>query len=272
MQITADTMPSVYLSGQLQSVTLLRYTLLTDYIDPNDNRRKAVLDRQIASADAQINDVMGKYESLIDSPTDKQLFETLKSTRVPYDECYMSVLRLSRKGENDEARKLIGTQLIPLRNAFLKAAEAEIVWNKADADDSINEITKAVNWTSTSFLICLVFSMGVACLALNFRKRVQVERKLRESDDRFRKVFEQAADGIVITDIHANIQFANPAFTAMTGYSCEEAVGQNPRLLKSERNSAALYKQLWSTISSGRVWHGEVINRRKDGTFVERCG
>jgi len=80
---------------------------------------------------------------------------------------------------------------------------------------------------------------------------------------------EQAADGIVITDASGKIEYVNPAFTALTGYSGDEAVGQNPRLLKSGRHSAAFYKELWSTILSGRVWHGEVINRRKDGTFYD---
>ena len=78
---------------------------------------------------------------------------------------------------------------------------------------------------------------------------------------------EQAADGIVITDTDRRIQYVNPAFTATTGYSSEEAVGQHPRILKSGRQPVAIYEELWNTISSGRVWHGELINRRKDGTF-----
>ena len=78
---------------------------------------------------------------------------------------------------------------------------------------------------------------------------------------------EQAADGIVVTDTDGNIQYVNPAFTAMTGYTRDEAVGQNPRILKSGREPAEFYKDLWKTIRSGGVWRGEVINRRKDGTF-----
>jgi len=78
---------------------------------------------------------------------------------------------------------------------------------------------------------------------------------------------EQAADGIVIADASGKIEYVNPAFTALTGYSREEAVGQNPRVLKSGRHPAAFYEELWSTILSGKVWNGEVINRRKDGTF-----
>ena len=78
---------------------------------------------------------------------------------------------------------------------------------------------------------------------------------------------EQAADGIVITDTEGVIQYVNPAFTALTGYSREEAAGQNPRILKSGCQPDAVYEKLWSTILAGRVWHGEVVNRRKDGTL-----
>jgi PAS domain S-box-containing protein len=84
-----------------------------------------------------------------------------------------------------------------------------------------------------------------------------------------REAVEHAADGIVITDASGKIEYVNPAFTALTGYSSEEAVGQNPRFLKSGKNSPALYEALWSAILSGRVWRGEVINRRKDGTFYD---
>jgi PAS domain S-box-containing protein len=78
---------------------------------------------------------------------------------------------------------------------------------------------------------------------------------------------EQAADGVVITDTGGSIQYVNPAFTAMTGYTRDEVTGQNPRILKSGRHSREFYEEIWSSIRSGRVWYGEVINRRKDGTF-----
>ncbi len=77
---------------------------------------------------------------------------------------------------------------------------------------------------------------------------------------------EQAADAIVTTDSSGRIRYANPAFTAMTGYTREEAEGQNPRVLKSGEQSVGFYEELWETIRSGQVWHGELINRRKDGT------
>ena len=78
---------------------------------------------------------------------------------------------------------------------------------------------------------------------------------------------EQAADGIIITDTGGEIQYVNPAFTTMTGYTSQEAVGQHTRILKSGQQPASFYEALWKTICSGRVWHGEIVNRRKDGSF-----
>jgi two-component system, sensor histidine kinase and response regulator len=77
----------------------------------------------------------------------------------------------------------------------------------------------------------------------------------------------QIGEAIVITDTSATIQYVNPAFTRMTGYSAEEAAGQNTRLLKSDRQDPAYYRVLWQTILAGEVWRGELINRRKDGTL-----
>jgi two-component system cell cycle sensor histidine kinase/response regulator CckA len=79
---------------------------------------------------------------------------------------------------------------------------------------------------------------------------------------------EAAANAIVITDRHGMIQWANPAFSTLTGYTLQEAIGKNPReLLRSGRHEREFYRKLWGTILSGNVWQGEMINRRKDGTL-----
>ena len=266
MRITGDTMPSIYLSGQLQSVTLLRYTLLTDYIDSNDIAEKAALDRQIESANAQIDDVMGKYESLIDSPEDRRLFEALKTARAPYDECYMNALRLSREGEIVEAQKLIGTQLIPLRNAFLKAAEAEVVWNKADADDSVNEITKALNWTSTGFLICLLFSVGIGCVALVIRELLKIETKIRQSDARFHEAFENAPVGMCLAGPDERLIRVNAAFCQMLGCSEQEMIGKNwVEFCHPDELAAALKRK-------DRVWQGSTGITEVERRYIHRNG
>lgn len=75
------------------------------------------------------------------------------------------------------------------------------------------------------------------------------------------------ANGVVITDSVGTILWVNAAFTSLTGYSLEEAVGKNPRVLKSGIQHVDVYKNLWSTILSGDSWTGKLVNRRKDGSF-----
>jgi PAS domain S-box-containing protein len=83
------------------------------------------------------------------------------------------------------------------------------------------------------------------------------------------RALEAAANAIVITDTKGVIEWANPAFTAFTGYSAAEALGKTPRLLKSGKHDDKFYQSLWETILAGKTWHGELINRRKDGTLYE---
>src|SRR5689334_10292876 len=81
---------------------------------------------------------------------------------------------------------------------------------------------------------------------------------------------DQATEGVLITDASARIVYVNPAFTRLTGYSAEEVIGRNPRRLKSRSQEPRFYRELWQTVSAGRVWQGDLINRRKDGTrYVE---
>jgi PAS domain S-box-containing protein len=83
----------------------------------------------------------------------------------------------------------------------------------------------------------------------------------------FSHAIEQSANIVIITDLQGNIEYVNPKFTEVTGYSASEAVGQNPRILKSGRQGDAFYRDLWETITSGEQWHGEFQNKRKDGTL-----
>jgi PAS domain S-box-containing protein len=91
----------------------------------------------------------------------------------------------------------------------------------------------------------------------------------RRADERLRlqsAALEAAANAIVITNHEGTVVWVNRAFTKLTGYREEEIVGKNPRLLKSGEHPQSYYASLWATISSGKVWQGEIVNRRKDGT------
>ena len=80
------------------------------------------------------------------------------------------------------------------------------------------------------------------------------------------RALESVANGVVITDCDARIEWVNPAFSRLTGYTLEEVLGQNPRILKSGVHEDSLYRNLWDAILAGSVWRGHMVNRRKDGT------
>jgi|GEM_PF-434248 len=79
------------------------------------------------------------------------------------------------------------------------------------------------------------------------------------------KGIEQSPISVLITDTEGTIEYVNPQFCKVTGYSASEAVGKNPRILKSKDNTSTDYKQLWETITAGNDWQGEFYNLRKDG-------
>ena len=97
--------------------------------------------------------------------------------------------------------------------------------------------------------------------ALDITDQRQAEAELRLES----AALQAAANAIFITDREGRMQWVNAAFTVCTGYGLAEALGQNPRLLKSGKHDTAYFQELWDMILAGKVWHGEVINRRQDG-------
>ena len=93
------------------------------------------------------------------------------------------------------------------------------------------------------------------------RKKAQAER------ERLVTAIEQTAEAIMITDSEGAIQYVNPMFTRQSGYSREETIGPNPRMLMSETQEHVFFAEMWDTISRGDVWQGQVENKRKDGSL-----
>ncbi len=92
----------------------------------------------------------------------------------------------------------------------------------------------------------------------------------RRIEEQFRihlTAIQAAANAIVITGADGTIQWVNQAFTNLTGYSEAEAIGQNPRVLKSGKHESSFYAKMWEIILAGEVWQGEMVNKRKDGSF-----
>ena len=97
------------------------------------------------------------------------------------------------------------------------------------------------------------------------------ERRRQEAEMRkLSLVIEQNPFPVVITDLQARIEYVNPAFTQITGYAADEALGKNAGFLKSGKTNPALYAEMWAHLQRGEAWQGELVNRRKDGSeYIE---
>jgi len=103
--------------------------------------------------------------------------------------------------------------------------------------------------------------IGLVGMSSDITDRKLAEEQLRKLSS----AVEQSPSSIVITDIKGNIEYVNPKFTNVTGYSLYEALGKNPRMLKSGETSPEEYKRLWESITAGREWRGEFHNKKKNG-------
>ncbi|MBN1263957.1 MAG: PAS domain S-box protein [Anaerolineales bacterium] len=126
-------------------------------------------------------------------------------------------------------------------------------------DGSIRQIT----WTNTA----VVDGNGDLDYVVAVGKDITEEQELTNQLRLQAEALNSAANGIVITDMKGTIEWVNPAVTNLTGYSAEELIGQNPRILQSGKHDNALYADLWGTILGREVWHGRMSNKRKDGSI-----
>lgn len=111
---------------------------------------------------------------------------------------------------------------------------------------------------------------GILVQSRDVTDRKVQEQQIAESLDRLRKLsraVDQSPDSIVITDRGGNIEYVNPTFEKVTGYTKTEAIGKNPRILQSGKTPKAVYEAMWKTLLSGETWHGELLNKKKDGSL-----
>ncbi len=111
--------------------------------------------------------------------------------------------------------------------------------------------------------------MGSRTYAISVERDITERKRAEEERARLAAAVEQAAETIMITDVAGKILYANPAFEKIAGYTRAEALGQNPRLLKSGKQDAEFYREMWALLAAGQVWSGHLINKRKDGTLYE---
>jgi urea ABC transporter urea binding protein len=165
-------------------------------------------------------------------------------------------------GQNFLKLKLLSPNQIPkaakllAKNALGKSTGPdEFTLNRKDGEQIVVEIK--------TFPIKINNRSLVLGIARDITKRKRDESEIR----RLSQAVKQSASVVVITDLNGNIEYVNPRFTELTGYTSREVIGKNPRILKSGKTPPEEYKVLWDTITSGREWRGEFLNKKKDGTL-----
>jgi PAS domain S-box-containing protein len=185
--------------------------------------------------------------------------ESLKSFLKIIDETYFSyesdieLLQNSIEISSTELRTAYQKQIVAIdtqSKLFEKIREAIFKLNDEEIVSDNCEYHR--NFDSDYLINILLKHIGE-------KKAVEIElRKLSQA-------VEQSSASIVITNLKGEIEYVNPKFTESTGYSPEEAIGKNPRILKSGKQTPEYYKELWTTIISGKVWRGEFHNKKKNG-------
>ncbi len=245
----------------------------------------------------KISELVANIAGRCDSEKEKRLLSAVQDAREPYVDSYLRALHLLVDEErHDAAVAVMVNETLPALLRYHAAWDEFVEFQKNQVDIAVEQAkidySRARRLASLLIALAAAIALAIALFTtretaremaariaaknevskLNADLEERVKQRTTQLSDANKRLnlqaaaVEAAANAIVITDFQGTIMWVNRAFTTMTGYSREEALGKNTRLLKSGEQSDGYYAKLWSTISSGKVWQGEIVNKRKDGT------
>ena len=262
-----------------------------------DRKQIATLLAARAENTKKISELVREITSRCESEKEKQLLFTVDKARQLYIDSYLRALHLLvDEGKHDAAVAVMVNEttvaLLKYHAAWEEFADFETDQIRIAGKQAEIENTKARHFAYVLIVLAISVALVTALfttreitheITARMRAKDEVSRlnatleervmrrtsELNEATERLNLqtvALEAAANAMMIADSSGTIVWVNHAFTTMTGYSKEEALGNSPRLLRSGVQPESYYAELWSTISSGKVWQGEIVNRRKDGT------
>lgn len=180
----------------------------------------------------------------------------------------------------DTAKKLYSTDDVHCKEGIRSRLGLPLFYGKEVIGIFSMGSFKENNFSDEHISLWSEISPFISIVAVNARLKLRLEdssKKLsdeiserKHSEDQLLKLshaVEQSPASVVITDIKGNIEYVNPRFTQVTGYTPDEAIGKTPRILKSGEQGPDVYKEMWNAISSGKEWRGEFHNKKKDGVL-----
>ena len=222
------------------------------FTDVTEAHRLAAQDRKLAQAIGQTSDAI-----LITGPT------------AEIDYANPAFERLSGLRHDDLVGgrpRLLGS---PQSTATFEAMWGTLSAGGSWSDDLVHRHADGTERVAEASIAPVRDADGTVTGFVAVERDVTDERALAVERERLVAAVEQTSDSVIIVDLAGAIEYVNPAFERVSGYRRDEAVGENPRMLKSGRQSAAFYRGLWRRLTRGQSWTGTLINRRKDGSLYE---
>jgi PAS domain S-box-containing protein len=265
--------PFIFVSGTMGEDTAVEAMTLGahDYVMKNN------LTRLLPAIERELKEVEVRRER---RRAEEALRESEKKYRDLVDNALVGVYRTNMEGEILYVNRALW-KMLEFESAedmmsekalkrYKNPAERERLLGMLQGNGTIDGFeTDMVTKTGRTRNVILSATLGgdfLSGMILDITERKRAEENLHLQA----AALESAANSIILTDSEGSIRWVNPAFTKMTGYSSGEVLGQNPSILKSGLQDRSFYEQLWTTILSGRVWQGQVTNRRKNGElYVE---
>jgi len=184
--------------------------------------------------------------------------------RLKKDGTIFYVNRAYSKFFRTEKENLIGSKFFILPSELEKTDSQKFFLNQFKKQFSLKLNDDSIHWIEwTINRIVEKNSGGLEYQAIGHD--ISEHKLLEEHLNRISAAVEQSNSTVVITDTYGNIEYVNPRFTEITGYTAEEAKGKHTRILKSNQSDDNIYTELWSTISNGKEWQGELLNKKKNG-------
>ena len=215
---------------------------------------------QRKEAERALSESENRMRALLDASQDEILLLGIEG----------DVLAINKAAEHRLARRADGAHLIGARlDRLLSHDQAEsrltTVREVAATRKALHcEVPVRSRWFDFWYYPVVLPDKPVTEVAV-YAREVTEQKKLLADLSKLFQALQQSPMSVIITDREGTIEYVNPEFTKVTGYTTEEAIGQNPRILKSGRTPPELYEELWQTITAGGVWRGELLNKKKNG-------
>jgi PAS domain S-box-containing protein len=221
-------------------------------------------DQRTEVAEAALRVSEARYRRLFEAAQDGILILDAESGRiVDVNPFLIELTGYSREEFLDKNLWQIGTvkDIAPVKASFAELQAQEYV-----RYEDLPLKTCAGGTVDVEFISNVYFVGDQRVIQCNVRD-IRIRKRAEAVHQQLTMAIEQADEAVVVTDAMGAILYVNPAFETGTGYSRAEALGQNPRFLKSGAQDDAFYRALWVTISGGHTWRGRLINKKKDGTL-----